>query len=180
MRLDYKELKKDFKRILSQVNKEEIIKWLEEDELRLEVKRRTEKTERLLEIALDKLKENKVIIIREAPCEFGTPNSHASFVDKCPKDFVRRLSRKISENDMFVRHHDGVFYYLDPTVISEFEKVFFEKHSPDDFVGAIELRNSLLYLHEYASYVGESDNFTYIEDGVEIKSKFVEYFKIIK
>lgn len=177
MRLDYKELKKDFKRILSQVSEEEIRKWLEEDELRLEVERRTGKTERLLEIGLNKLKENKVIIVKKTPCEFGTPNNYASFVDKRPKDFVRRLSWKISENDMFVRHHDGVFYYLDPTVISEFEKVFFEKHSPDDFV---ELRNSLLYLHEYASYVGESDNFTYIEDGVEIKSKFVEYFKIIK
>lgn len=178
--MDYNELKRQFKLILHYVSKDEIRRWLEEDEKRVEVERRIGKTERLLDIAIDKLMNNKVISVRKTPCEYGTPSNCASFVDKNPKDFIVRLGKKASEYGMFVKCYNHTYFYLDTSIIKDFEKNFFKKFPPKDFVDVVELRSSILYLQEYSSYVGINDPFTYIEDGVDFKATCMDYIKIVK
>lgn len=171
--MDYNELKHI-------VSKEEILKWLEMDEKRVEVERRTGKTERLLDIAIDKLKNNKVIALRPSVCEYGSPNNFPSFVDNNPKNFIKRFRDKIRENNMLVKSHNYTFYFIDSNILNDFEKEFFKRYPPKDFIDAFELRNSSLYLHEYGSYIGKKDPNTYVENGVDFKCSCMDYIKIIK
>lgn len=185
MRLDYKQLKKDFKRILSQVNKEEIKKWLEEDENRIEkTSRRNGKTERLLQVALDKLMSEKVISIGKEVCEYGAPRTYATFVDRDPKDFERRLLKLCKQLRLNVKRDAyNNIYLMDKQLVENLNTSLLkdENFKHKGCLEFFEYSETLDYLHKYISSIDISRTpLTYVEYGIPLKVYNLEYIKIVK
>lgn len=185
MRLDYYQLKQDFQRILSQVNEEEVKKWLEEDEKRIEeVPRRNGKTTRLLDIALDKLLEEKVISIGKEICEYGAPRRYATFVDSTPKDFERKLLKLCEQLGLNVKRDAyNNIYLMDKQLVENLNMSLLKdknfKHK--GYLEFFEYTQTLDYLHKYISSIDISRTpFTYVEHGIPLKAYNLEYIKIIK
>lgn len=185
MSLDYYQLKQDFKRILSQVNEEEVKKWLEEDEKRLEeVPRRNGKTERLLQIALDKLLEEKVISIGKEICEYGAPRRYATFVDSAPKDFERRLLKLCKQLGLNVKtdaYHN--IYLMDKQLVENLNISLLkdENFKHKEYLEFFEYTQTLDYLHKYISSIDINRTpFMYVEYGIPLKVHNLEYIKIVK
>lgn len=189
--MDYNELKSQFKLILHYVSKDEIRRWLEEDEKRVEVERRTGKTERLLDIAVDKAKEFGIIYILNNLQSYGAPYNWPAFLDKNPKDFLRKFCKKFGNNS----YHDeyilkifstGTVYVLKRSLLKDYEKwLFLNNKVPawckENVLLFSNYRDDEMYAIDYLNFIdSKAEHTIYIEDGVDFKATCMDYIKIVK